>query len=76
MKIGLSLRSEMDSRESIRANCTDSRCESPGHLSKGKNLALGVMFLGSRAQSRVPLHKMISEPNFTIFEIFSVIPAL
>ena len=31
MKIGLLLR--IDLRESIGANCPDSRCKSPGHLS-------------------------------------------
>ena len=34
MKIGIFLR--IDSRESIRANCPDSRCELPGHLSSCK----------------------------------------
>ena len=39
MKIVVFLRSDL--RESIRVNCADSRCESPGHLRNGQSTVGG-----------------------------------
>ena len=49
------------------------------HHSTEKTLALWIIWgLLRSGESRLPIiaHKIITEPNFIVFELFSVIPAL